>query len=76
LENPNDLVSSFADLVKTKLGDSADVKSGEMAVSITYRDGTELQILPAAATADGNLKVSSPEGRLKITLALNQNMKC
>ena len=61
-KNPNDLVSSFADLVKTKLGDSADVKSGEMAVSITYRDGTELQILPAAATADGNLKVSSPEG--------------
>lgn len=61
-ENPNDLVASFADLIATKLGDSAKVKSGEMAVSVTYKDGTELQILPAAATADGNLKVSSPNG--------------
>lgn len=60
--NPNALVQQFADLAKNKLGPTVDVKAGEMAVTLTYKDGTELQVLPATTTAAGNLRVSSPEG--------------
>lgn len=61
-EKPNQLVERFADMARTKLGDGVEVKAGEMAVTLKYQDGTELQVLPATTTAAGNLRVSSPEG--------------
>ena len=48
-ESPKEVVDSFHDLLSKRLtsDDVADVEKGRMAVTVTYRDGTEIQLLPA-----------------------------
>ena len=58
-ESPKELLKKFGDLVKNRLGSSAEVSVGTMAVTVLYTDGMELQILPAVAARDGRVKVPS-----------------
>ena len=60
---PSDLVSYFADLVSTRLGGSAEVSAGDLAVTVRYpKDDMEIQILPAIQDKDGHIKISSADG--------------
>ena len=47
-ESPKEVLDSFHDLLSKRLtsDDVADVEKGRMAVTVTYRDGTEIQLLP------------------------------
>lgn len=56
---PVELVDDFASLVSTRLGQTAEVTAGDMAVTVEYPDGMEIQILPAFKDANGNLQISS-----------------
>jgi Second Messenger Oligonucleotide or Dinucleotide Synthetase domain len=46
-------------IFKEKMGDLAEVTHGQMAVTLTYKDGLELQVLPALRHDNGTLKVPS-----------------
>ena len=56
-KTPQEVLTAFCRLVRSKLS-GAVVKKGKMAVTVTYRDGTEIQLLPALRS--GN-KVSVPK---------------
>jgi hypothetical protein len=60
---PESLREGFAQLLREKLPASQvdDVSVGKMAVTVHYRDGIEIQLLPAA-TKDGQLSISSQTG--------------
>ncbi len=52
--SPAEVTSSFARALKRALpqGDVDDIRQGRMAVTVTYRDGTEIQLLPAVRVGD------------------------
>lgn len=58
-DSPSEMLEQFANLVRTKLQNSAEVTVGEMAVTVHYSDGMELQILPAVKNQNDSLKISS-----------------
>lgn len=58
-ESPSELLEKFSDLVSNKLGQTADVSAGKIALTIAYPDGMEIQVLPALQGDDGRLKISS-----------------
>ncbi|MBI4965460.1 MAG: nucleotidyltransferase [Desulfomonile tiedjei] len=58
--SPNDLLSYFAERIKERLPDT-DIHVGSMAVTVSYSDGTQIQLLPSLRTATG-LRVPDPEG--------------
>lgn len=62
-DSPSDMLSRFADLVRTRVGSGIEVKVGRMAVTVSYPDGMELQILPAVDDNSGRLLVPSAEGK-------------
>lgn len=59
-----DVRSEFAEALRQRLpgGDVADISVGNLAVTVTYRDGTQIQLLPAVQQGD-RLAISSPDGR-------------
>lgn len=61
-ETPQQLIERFGDLVKTRLGSSAEVSVGQMAVTVDYSDGMELQILPSVSDDSGRVLVPSATG--------------
>lgn len=44
-------------------GEIQDISVGAMAVTVKYRDGTEIQLLPAVQSKRGNIQISSEDGR-------------
>jgi hypothetical protein len=62
--DPESLREGFAQLLRERLpaGEVADVVVGNMAVTVTYRDGTQIQLLPAV-THEGKLSISSQTGK-------------
>jgi hypothetical protein len=62
--SPGDLVSRFADALRGWLGsgDILEVASGKLAVTVTYRDGAQVQLLPAVER-DGRTSIPSEDGR-------------
>ena len=63
-QSPEEVRRDFADSLRRALpqGNVKDIREGAMAVTIEYRDGTEIQVLPAANTAKG-VVVSSKDGK-------------
>ncbi|WP_193181623.1 CBASS oligonucleotide cyclase [Nisaea sediminum] len=57
--SPSQIISMMKDIISEYLGDKALVTAGRMAVTIEYRDGMVIQLLPALKTEDGNLRVPS-----------------
>ena len=57
--SPEAMVKAFEQLARTKLGASVQVTSGTLAVTLSYSDGMELQVLPAVRGEDGKLKIPS-----------------
>ena len=48
-DSPQQLIDRFASILRTKLTKAKieTIEKGQMAVTVTYRDGTEIQLLPA-----------------------------
>jgi len=61
-ETPQRLIEKFRGLIKTRLGASADVTAGQMAVTVNYPDGMELQILPAVSDGTDRVLVPAANG--------------
>jgi hypothetical protein len=61
--SPDDLVHSFAAALRERLGagDVHDVAAGKLAVTITYQDGSLVQLLPAVERS-GRTSIASEDG--------------
>jgi Second Messenger Oligonucleotide or Dinucleotide Synthetase domain len=61
--SPSDLVGRFADALRRQLPrrDILDVTPGKLAVTVTYRDGAQVQLLPAVER-DGRTSIASEDG--------------
>jgi len=59
-KSPKEILSYFADLLRQRLPNT-DIKVGNLAVTLTYSDGVEIQVLPALQTKTG-IKISSKNG--------------
>lgn len=60
LENagPKAMIAKLRDILAKSLGAEAKVSAGEMAVTVSYKDGMDIQLLPAARDGD-RLKIPS-----------------
>jgi hypothetical protein len=63
-ETPADVREEFAQLLRGKLnmGEIREIRTGDLAVTIEYKDGPEIQLLPARERG-GELEISSPSGK-------------
>lgn len=63
-KNPAEVLRDFGDALRRRLpeGEVRDIRVGRMAVTVTYRDGTEIQLLPAVQSR-GSVLVSSADGQ-------------
>lgn len=59
-KNPRELLSYFATQIEKRLPNTK-AKAGNMAVTVTYKDGCEVQLLPAIKTATG-YKIPNADG--------------
>lgn len=59
--SPPEAREQFADALRERLGDSAEVTVGPLAVTVRYGDGLEVQLLPAIQQGD-HRAISSPDG--------------
>lgn len=61
--SPADLVRTFADALSVGLGggDVASVGAGKLAVTVTYKDGSQIQLLPAVERA-GHTSIATEDG--------------
>ena len=58
-KSPQAVLRKMEEIVSRGLGNEADVTHGRMAVTITFRDGMMLQILPALESKSGHIQVPS-----------------
>ncbi|MHC5057064.1 MAG: CBASS oligonucleotide cyclase [Planctomycetota bacterium] len=61
-KSPEAVLKFVEDRLRSKLEGAVNVSAGDMAVTVRYGDGMEIQLLPSLRTPDG-LKVSNPRGR-------------
>jgi len=59
-DSPQQLLQEFEGLLRQVLGKRADVERGALSIKLTYKDGPQLQILPALRTATG-VRIPSAE---------------
>jgi len=52
-DSPQQLLKEFETLLRQIMGKSADVERGAISIKLKYKDGPELQILPALQTSTG-----------------------
>jgi hypothetical protein len=52
-DSPQQLLKEFESLLRELMGKRADVERGAISIKLKYKDGPELQILPAQRTATG-----------------------
>ncbi|WP_321326413.1 CBASS oligonucleotide cyclase [Thiomicrorhabdus sp.] len=57
-KSPREVLGAFEDALKDKLKGEAEVSSGQLAVTVTYGDGMEIQLLPAVKSGD-SVKIPS-----------------
>ena len=62
-KSPAVVLNKLTRILRRKLGDAADVSHGRMAVTIDYRDGMVIQLLPALKHE--NEKIHGPSSRTK-----------
>ena len=54
---PATILEHMREVLESALRDRATVEHGQLAVTITYRDGMAVQLLPAIRTEDGGLRI-------------------
>jgi hypothetical protein len=59
-DSPQQLLREFEAVLKRVMGARADVERGALSIKITFKDGPQLQILPALRTASG-VRIPSAE---------------
>lgn len=61
--SPVEVIEGFADALRQSLPmrDVLSIETGRMAVTVTYRDGTQVQLLPATERGDRTV-IPSPDG--------------
>lgn len=61
--SPNDLVDRFTVALRGRLGsgDVLDISAGRLAATVTYRDGSQVQLLPAIEV-DGRTSIATEDG--------------
>ncbi len=59
-KSPQEAITAFADRLRQRFP-GTEIQPGKLAVTIRYKDGTEIQILPALKTATG-LRISRRSG--------------
>ena len=57
-QKPSQAVAKLEAMIKAAVGESAEVSSGKLAVTVSYKDGMEIQLLPAFKQGEG-IKVPS-----------------
>lgn len=60
--SPTEAREQFAATLRERVGDRADVTVGQLAVTVRYRDGLEVQLLPAIQQGEYRA-ISSPDGQ-------------
>lgn len=62
--SPADLRDHLAETLQANLpkGDVENIRPGNLAVTITYTDGTEIQLVPIRETRDHSTQISSADG--------------
>ncbi|QKC82552.1 CBASS oligonucleotide cyclase [Mesorhizobium sp. NZP2077] len=58
-KSPQEVLERMDDIIRNHLGSHAAVDHGRMAVTVTFRDGMVIQLLPAIKTDDSHLRVPS-----------------
>lgn len=58
--SPQAVLRYFAERIKARLPDT-EIKTGELAITVKYADGVELQLLPAVRTQTG-VRIASADG--------------
>ena len=61
-KSPDVVLTKMEGVLARALRGKAAVARGEMAVTVTYDDGTVIQLLPAMKTKEGKLRVPSSRG--------------
>lgn len=59
--SPQQLLRRFATRIKQRLPNT-DVTPGQLAITVRYSDGHELQVLPALSTSGGGVRIPKPSG--------------
>lgn len=59
---PGELVRRFRNALAERLGADVEVTAGRLAVTVKYRDGSEIQLLPAVERG-GRTSIASEDGR-------------
>lgn len=58
-KGPEAVLGHMEEVIRRQLNDEVNVSHGRMAVTIDYRDGMVIQLLPAIKTDDGSVRVPS-----------------
>ena len=53
---PKEILDAFAKIINARLGNDAVINVGRIAITVSYKDGMKIQLLPAIRTSEG-LKV-------------------
>lgn len=61
-KSPKEILEYIKSKLETKLTNAEEIKVGKLAVTVKYKDGTEIQILPAIKRGDG-FKIPSRNGK-------------
>lgn len=59
-QQPRDIIQDMERLFRQRLPNTK-ISSGDMAVTVTYSDGIEIQVLPAIRTQSGGVRIADPE---------------
>ena len=58
-DTPRDILDQMARILDQRFGDQASVTHGQMAVTVDFKDGMKIQLLPALRASDGTVRVPS-----------------
>lgn len=58
----SEVIQWMEEILQSGLGDEAEVSRGSMAVTVSYPDGMEIQLLPAVRAENDKIKVPSSRG--------------
>lgn len=69
-QTPNKLIRKIENILREELGSSAVVTSGNMAITVEYKDGPEIQLVPAVKD---NSLIKVPESTSNTWSSINPN---
>lgn len=61
-KSPKEVLEYIKSKLETRLTNAEEIKVGKLAVTVKYRDGTEVQILPAIKRGENGFKIPSRNG--------------